>query len=312
MLAVAVATVMLPAPARAEPTTAELDQRLRTASRNLETVVEQFNDLREKLRSTQDQSRALGGRIAPLEAELRLRSEQMGRLAASTYRHGSTSSAVALLTGGTPRHLAGQLLVLDRLNHQRQRAAADLRHAGDRVAMARRTLAALADQQQDQQHRLALRKARIEQEIKRLQALRDRALAVGVRLATRHEPDIRPPRYLAGAAGRAVAFAFAQLGKPYRWGADGPSAYDCSGLTSAAWGRAGVRLPHSSHSQWSTVSRIDRADLRPGDLIFYYGSVSHVAMYIGGGRMIHAPQYGEPVRVDQVGYQPVHGYGRPR
>lgn len=309
----ALAAALLPGPAAAEPGTAELDQRLRDAAHRLEIVVEQFNDLREDLRSTNAQTRALGSRMAPLELDLRQRSEQMGRLAASTYRRSTSTSAAALLAATSPERFVGQLLVLDRLAHQRDRAAAELSTANDRVAMARRTLSALADQQLDQQQLLAAKKGRIEREIARLRAMRDRAAALGMPLAqSPRTPTQRPPAYLPGPAGRAVAFAFHQLGKPYRWGADGPGAYDCSGLTAAAWGRAGVRLPHSSRSQWSSVTPIGRDELRPGDLIFYYGGISHVAMYIGGGRMIHAPQYGEPVRTDDVGYQPVHGYGRPR
>lgn len=312
LIAAVLGLAMLPAPAHADPSAANLDRRLRIAAHQLEIVVEQFNDVREDLRSTNAQSRALGTRMVPLEQDVRERSDRMGELAASTYRRAGGASAAALLVAGSPQEFVGQLLVLDRLARQRERAVNDLTNAHDRFAIARRTLAALADQQLDQQQRLAAHKTRIEREITRLRAMRHRAAATGLRLVSHADAGPRvPPPYLPGAAGRAVAFAFGQLGKPYRWGADGPDAYDCSGLTSAAWARAGVRLPHSARSQWGAVAHVGRGQLRPGDLVFYYGGISHVALYIGGGRMIHAPQYGEPVRIDSVNYQPVHGYGRP-
>ncbi|HEY0696363.1 MAG TPA: NlpC/P60 family protein, partial [Micromonospora sp.] len=121
----------------------------------------------------------------------------------------------------------------------------------------------------------------------------------------------RPHPSDTSAGARAVRFAYAQVGKPYRWGAEGPDSFDCSGLTSAAWAVAGVRLPHNAARQWGVVTRISRAERRPGDLIFYYRDIGHVAIYVGQGKMIHAPRPGERVRFDDADYQPVRGYGRP-
>ncbi len=87
----------------------------------------------------------------------------------------------------------------------------------------------------------------------------------------------------------AVAYALAQVGDSYVAGADGPSSFDCSGLTMAAWRRAGVSLPHYSYSQYAVTQHISRSELRPGDLLFYFGSgAHHVSMYIGGGMMVSA------------------------
>lgn len=98
-------------------------------------------------------------------------------------------------------------------------------------------------------------------------------------------------------AARAIRFACAQLGEPYRWGAEGPSAWDCSGLTMKAWAKAGVHLPHSSRMQYGAGRRVGRSELRPGDLVFFYNPISHVGLYLGGGRMIHAPHSGDVVRI---------------
>jgi cell wall-associated NlpC family hydrolase len=92
-------------------------------------------------------------------------------------------------------------------------------------------------------------------------------------------------------ADQAVAFAYAQLGKPYQWGATGPDSFDCSGLAQAAWAAAGVSIPRDTYEQWAALPHIASSDIQPGDLLYYDG-VGHVAMYVGDGYIIDAPQTG--------------------
>ena len=120
-------------------------------------------------------------------------------------------------------------------------------------------------------------------------------------------PPTAPHPPSASAAQRAIDYARAQLGKPYRWGAAGPDAFDCSGLTMRAWQRGGTSLPHWSVAQARAVTRVSYANLRPGDLVFWSdnGQASgtyHVGLYIGGGRMIHAPRPGKVVEIQSVFY----------
>ena len=98
----------------------------------------------------------------------------------------------------------------------------------------------------------------------------------------------------ASQAGKAVAFAYAQLGKPYLWGATGPASFDCSGLVQAAWASAGVSIPRTTYDQWAELPHIPLSDLEPGDLILYNGE-SHVAMYVGDGYIVDAPHTGAVV-----------------
>ncbi|TCC41105.1 NlpC/P60 family protein [Kribbella speibonae] len=119
-------------------------------------------------------------------------------------------------------------------------------------------------------------------------------------------------------ASAAIEFAMRQLGDMYLWGATGPSRWDCSGLTQGAWARAGVQLPHYSVAQYEQIQHIDEDELRPGDLIFWSlnpsdpGTIHHVALYLGNGRMIHAPRTGKPVQIDSVYYwEPPDFFGRP-
>ncbi|WP_372734002.1 NlpC/P60 family protein [Nocardioides sp.] len=114
-----------------------------------------------------------------------------------------------------------------------------------------------------------------------------------------------------GRAAAAVAYAMAQVGKRYSYGAAGPSSFDCSGLTMRAWGQAGVGLPHSSRAQFGSGPRVAAADLRPGDLVFYYSPISHVGIYIGNGLIVDAANPRAGVRVTSLHSMPYVGAVRP-
>ncbi|MEV7014438.1 NlpC/P60 family protein [Streptomyces sp. NPDC093991] len=115
-------------------------------------------------------------------------------------------------------------------------------------------------------------------------------------------------------AEKALAFARAQIGKPYVWGATGPGSYDCSGLTQAAWKAAGVSLPRTTYDQVNAGTTVPVSQALPGDLVFFYDDVTHVGLYIGNGMMIHAPKPGTYVREESVYYDgesSIHSVVRP-
>jgi cell wall-associated NlpC family hydrolase len=123
-------------------------------------------------------------------------------------------------------------------------------------------------------------------------------------------PPSAPP--VSSKAGIAVNAAMSQLGVPYQFGAESPGvAFDCSGLTKYAWGQAGVYLPHQSGAQYASIPHITQGEVQPGDLIFYKSPIGHVAMYIGGGSLIHAPRSGDVVKIAVVDWAKVVGIGRP-
>ena len=110
-----------------------------------------------------------------------------------------------------------------------------------------------------------------------------------------------------------LAAATSALGTPYRWGGASPGGFDCSGFTRWAWSQAGVALPHSSAAQRGATTPVGGADLQPGDLVFYGAPVSHVAMYLGDGMIIHSPRSGDVVKVAPLGQgvgKPLVGFGR--
>jgi cell wall-associated NlpC family hydrolase len=298
----------------AKPRPAEVDRQLRKAWEELEVVVEQYNDVREDLKATRAKASALTGRIAPLRDAMQVRQARVGGLAADAYRSSGVAEVSSLLAASSPEQFVQRLLVVQRLTSQQSRALSALAQARHNYETTRVALRELAAEQREQQEGLARKKRHIQGEIRRLERLG----GVGSRWAWRPEggTDTRlhdgyVPPHTPGRAGKAVRFAYAQLGKGYQWGGSGPQAYDCSGLTSAAWRAAGVTLPHNSARQWSAVDPISRAELQPGDIVFYYADIHHVGLYVGNDRIVHAPSYGQRIRVESMTYAPVYGYGRP-
>ncbi|MDG4828345.1 NlpC/P60 family protein [Solwaraspora sp. WMMD1047] len=298
-------------PSRAQPSDDPIARQIAAAEEQLEVVIEDYNDLREELRANLRRADELGVEMAELERAMDRHRQELGAMMATAYRTSNTQSLVtvaALLEVASTDGLVDSLLLLSRLSREQQKVIGQLTDSRDRLAAARQSARQLADQQRGHQRQLGNRKQQIEAELSRLIRLRD---ATGDR---DDAPTVAPgdlPKPPPGAAGTAVRFAVAQLGKPYQWGGSGPGGYDCSGLTSAAWAAAGVQLPHNAARQWSVVNKISRADRRPGDLVFYYADIHHVAIYVGADRIVHAPRPGKRIRMDRFDYQPIHSLGRP-
>jgi peptidoglycan DL-endopeptidase CwlO len=131
------------------------------------------------------------------------------------------------------------------------------------------------------------------------------------RAATSSRGSTRSTGSGSGRGARALAYAKAQLGEPYVRNGDGPSSWDCSGLTMAAWGSVGVSLPHSAGQQYNRGSAVSKGDLQLGDLVFFYSDISHVGLYAGNGQVIHAPRPGKSVEYIKMSYMPYAGARRP-
>jgi cell wall-associated NlpC family hydrolase len=108
----------------------------------------------------------------------------------------------------------------------------------------------------------------------------------------------------------AMQNALSKLGAPYRWGAEGPYAFDCSGLVNWAYENAGISLPRTSRALSNVGIPVAKSDLRPGDLVFFYHPVSHVGIYIGDGKIVHASNRSDPVKISPMSYMPFNSARR--
>jgi len=313
IIAVAAATlgalVLAPA-AHADPTPQEIEAQIDEAWRELEPIIEEHNATRIELEQRREEVAELSEKIEPLALKVDLAMAEASDIAVQAFRGGQLSAFNALLRSGSPYTFAEQLAALDRIAKSQQAEIAEVAEAKDELEAEKAELDALIAQLEEEEAKLAQRADEIDAEIERLQELRIEAYGETGGLG-----DLRPvpcpTTYPGGTAGEVISFACSQIGKPYVWGAAGPDAYDCSGLTKAAWAQVGVYLPHNAAQQRSAVRYIDRSELRPGDLVFYYSGLSHVGLYAGDGWIVHAPQAGVPIRMSPIDQSPIHSYGRP-
>ncbi|MCM0674090.1 NlpC/P60 family protein [Micromonospora phytophila] len=295
--------------AHAEPTVAEIERQIDEDWNELEPIIERHNATRQDLAAKRRQADALAARIAPLQQQVDQAMAKVSALAVRAYKGENVSTINAMLGSESPSEVVVQLELLDRFAQTQQqdvRQVADLR---DRLAATKAPLDEMVAQLGRAEAQLAAKKKQINAEIDRLQKLRLRVYGTGGGGPLRPAPC--PAGYPGGAAGAAVKFACAQIGKPYVWGAEGPNSYDCSGLMLAAWAKGGVSLPHNAAQQRRATATVGRGELRPGDLVFYYSDLHHVGMYVGGGWVVHASRAGVPVRMKKVDDGPIHSYGRP-
>jgi cell wall-associated NlpC family hydrolase len=259
----------------------------------------------------------------------------VGRIAVASYKSGGLDSSVQLLLSNDPTAFLRQAADLTQVTKHQDHLLADMQAARLSAAVDRKAVAEQQARAQDLQGEIAAEKRAIEGKLATARALlgrleaKQRAQLMSIRQAatdralgarsdamraSRSSRDGDFPTYDGPASGRAavaVKTAYAQLGDPYQWGAAGPGSFDCSGLTMYSWGAAGVSLPHSSSAQYSAVPHVSISNLQPGDLVFYYSPISHVGIYIGGGRVIDAPYPGLSVHISGLYSMPLVGAGRP-
>jgi cell wall-associated NlpC family hydrolase len=321
-----VGLLVLPGTASANPTPADLTQKVAAASHQLEVVSEQVNQARVALQQQQTAAQKAGRAAVTAHDRLRAMQSKVAEIARTAYTTGDVSRLDVLLTSRSAEDLLSQMGTLDAIaGHQTQvlhqavitaRTAQKAQAEADSAARAAsRTLDEVAAEQAqlkariaDYKHQYAALSARQQQTVNR--AVAGRAVAAPAAPVTASSHTAGSHAASSHAAQVAVNTALAQVGKPYVWGASGPNSFDCSGLTMYAYSAAGVSLPHSSSAQSTMGTPVSRSQLRPGDLVFFYSPVSHVGMYIGNGQMVHASTAGEPVKVVSLDSMPDYNSAR--
>ncbi|MFF9090036.1 NlpC/P60 family protein [Streptomyces sp. NPDC014991] len=285
-----------------------------------------YNGAEEKVRKQSAEIAALTKKIAQGRQRLAELRDQAGAAARDQYRTGGLSPTAQFLLSDDPGQFldgAGRVLqgqqAAKKLIAEVARAQQDLREYADDAAVRWKKLEA------DRKARAAARRqirrqidtaekleSRLEEKEKERLAQLEREAAARAQTAWLDTGVLDDADARTSARGtKAVRYATAQLGKPYVWGAEGPDSFDCSGLTSKAWAAAGHPVPRTSQEQWKQLPHVDVKDMRPGDLVIYFDDASHVAMYVGDGRIIHAPRPGRTVTVAGAGSMPILGVVRP-
>jgi cell wall-associated NlpC family hydrolase len=282
-----------------------LDARVEAAAEAYNEAADQLFGLRSEMSTLQKRIAKTGKRIDSLQGDLNARAWSM-------YRNGPVTFLEVLLQAESFDKFAATWDILKSLNKQDANAVIELNAARKEAKAARSELAKkeraakrqvdiMADRKHSIEGQLAERKnilRGLEGEIAAMEAA-DAAAAARRASQASYTPVIEqffPPPSRA-ARGEIVSVAMRYLGAPYRWGADGPNSFDCSGFTMFVYRQVGVSLPHNSGAQFGSGERVSRSDLQPGDLVFFGSPIHHVGIYVGGGSYIHSPRTGDVVRV---------------
>ena len=342
--AVGLALVLVPGAGQADPppTLSQVRTQVHDLEEQAEMASEAANELRDQVKDIKAHLAVLNADVARQQKSVDEHRSQVGQFAAAQYRAGGIDATSQLFLAKAPDDFLARLSTTESVNQQQAGSLATLaaeqkqlneKKAAQKAELARMTEAEHASDAKYQEAFDKLRQGKAllarltERERDRLAALeaaQERRQAAAVRATrdaqrqapqddTRSEADQQSdPEPASGRGAVALNFAKAQLGKPYVFGAAGPNAYDCSGLMLAAWGSAGVSLPHSSRQQYATVgTKVSRSDLRPGDIVFFYSDMHHDGIYAGNGMVIHAPNSRSVVKYEQVAYMPFAGAVRP-
>jgi peptidoglycan DL-endopeptidase CwlO len=314
LCAVAAAGIVLagPAAARATPSPSSIEAQIDKQWNELEPVIEQYNDVHGKLLQNQIQLKKLTAQLAPLEVQVDAALDKVRGMAAEAYMQGAPDAFNAMLISGSPTGLTDKLTLLDQFARHQHEQIAGVAALRDKYAKAKDDLAVLTRSVAARDADLSQKKTAIQKKISGLQKLRIQAYGASGGDDGQYRTGPCPVAYTNDRGGRAAQRACDLIGKPYVFGSEGPNSYDCSGLTKEAWASVGVHLDHYTKDQWNEGSPVSRADLQPGDLVFYYpGTLHHVAIYIGGGMVVHAPHTGDHVRMATIERGPIAGYRRP-
>ncbi|MER8237119.1 NlpC/P60 family protein [Streptomyces sp. NPDC094049] len=333
-LASAATTTLFEGSGHAEPrpTTAQVKAKVDRLYEDAGAATERYNGAKERADAARAAFDRLRDEAARRTQRLNDARDSLGAMAAAQYRTGGLDPAVRLALTSDPDQYLERAALAEKAGDRQTAAVSAVRRELDAIRQLRGESAQHLTELRRNETELRRQKAAVLGRLAEARTLLDRLTAEeraryeaaeagsGTTTAVAHTGtaradrsstgDLDPVAAPDGRTAQAVSFARAQLGKPYVWGATGPSAFDCSGLTQAAWRAAGVSLPRTTYTQINAGRRISRSELAPGDLIFFYSGISHVGLYIGGGQMIHAPRPGAPVRVAPIDEMPFAGATR--
>ncbi len=295
-----------------KPSVDEVKSKVDKLYEDAEAATEKYNGAKEKQEKLQKEISTIQDNVARGQGELNELRDSMGLAAAAQYRTGSIDSSLQLFLSSNPDDYldkastadqlsAQQVEALKKIQEKQRELAQDRSEASEKLKDLASTRTELGKKKQQVQSKLAEARKLLNS----LTAAQKAALSAQQERASRDSAQrVDLGDVPAGSGRAAIAFraAQSQLGKPYFFGATGTATYDCSGLTSWAYGQAGVGIPRTSEAQATIGTRIySQSQLQVGDLVFFFNDLHHVGLYAGNGQIIHAPRTGTVVRYESMG-----------
>ena len=302
-------------PTYAEPDIDDVQARVDTLYHQAEVAQERYNDAKLAHKDIEADLAALKKDEATQQSKVDKMSSSVTENLAAQYEGQNISATGQLVLADDPDQFLSELTTLDTYNDVQADAVADFTREAEKLDARRSATQVSAAELAKTEKTLGKEKASVDAKLTEAKDLLGKLKAeerARMETASRSSQPRLPANVpVSGRAAAAVNYALAQVGDAYVYGAAGPSAFDCSGLTMMAWAQAGVGLPHSSSAQMGSGTPVSSSSLQPGDLVFYYSPVSHVGIYIGGGRIVHAANPSSGVQVAGVFSMPFSGAVRP-
>ena len=281
-----------------QPSLKDLVAQATQLSNEVDSLGQQYDGLKIQLGHANSEVKIANQAAARAEAAMAGSQKAVAQLAAMGYMNGGMDPTLQMLTSGNPNLFLSQASTVQQLDDE----------AGMRLSTLQREQLAAVRAQTTAKEEIATAnelQTQINSKVKTIHAKLDvlnssaMSQAMAVFSKTGSYPDIVLPE-ATNVGTTALRAALTQRGKPYVWGAAGPDSYDCSGLVMWAFAQEGISLPHYTGDQWNSGMHVSRADLEPGDLVFFFADISHVGLYIGNGLMVDAPSTGQVVQVQPV------------
>ena len=296
-------TVGPTAGAAPKPTLSEVQAKLQKLTNQEQVLDQRYDQMKQDLSQANQRLKLVNQETARYQAKFEAMRKQVARIAAQAYEGGQLTSIAALLTSDDPQSVLDQGSILMELSSANSAQMTEFITAAQQLESAqqaaRNAKAAIITLQARLNGQRTVLVKTIDQQKKLLAQLTPVQQApIGPGGGNGGGGGTPPPVYKGPTntqAEKVVAFVYAQIGKPYVFGASGPSSYDCSGLTSAAWASVGISIPRTSQEQWAGLPHVPTSDMQPGDILVFNGA-GHVGIYVGGGMMIDAPHTGLDVQ----------------
>ncbi len=299
--------------AASAPTISQVKAQVNSLQSRVDKIGEQFDAAGQQVAAAQAQLTQVSKQAAKVQAQYDAARAGVAAVAVETYENANQSSVLGLLSSSNPSAVLAQASLITEVAGENNALAVKFLASAQALAAAQQQRQRTKDGVAQVKAQLAAQKSALNKLLATKTATLDSlttqeqaevaAASVGATESTdstsSSQTGATPVAYTGPTstqADKAIAFAYAQIGKPYQWGATGPDSFDCSGLVQAAWAAAGVSIPRTTYDDWASLPHIAMADLQPGDLILYEGE-GHVAIYVGNGNIIDAPETGRDVEL---------------
>jgi cell wall-associated NlpC family hydrolase len=320
-------------PAAADPPMTVEDAKAQVAALEMDAAAldQQYVGVKEQIKASKSKLAQKRQDVAAQTAKVAKMRQQVGQVALAQFQNRSLNTTARLFLTEDTDGFLNQVSTVEKVSQNQNSALQDYQAEQAELASLERSTATDLAALEAQQTSLEQLRTQSDEKVAEAKSLlakltaeeRRRIAAEEARLAQAAQQDAAvgvgagtgasDGNQVAGSdrAAKVLSYAKAQLGKPYRFAAAGPDAFDCSGLTLQAYAAAGISLPRTAAAQAGVGQAVAKSDLQPGDLVFFYSPISHVAIYVGNGTIIHAPRPGKTVEYSKLSYMPFAGARRP-